>query len=78
MACPDVAPDALLQFGKSSGNGMFAPEDRPVNLHGTVPPGPPDHDRIPLFVPLQHGTRPDTEFPANLGGDRHLTLSRHP
>jgi hypothetical protein len=78
MACPGVPPEALLQFGQPSGGGIFVPEDRPVNLDGTVPPGPPDHDLIPLLVPFQQGTRPDTELPANLGGYRHLTLSRDP
>src|SRR5450756_145709 len=78
MASPDVPQDALLQFAQPSWCGVRVPEELPVNLYGTVPPRSPDHHRVPLFVPFQDRTRPDTEFPANLGGHRYLTLRRHP
>ena len=63
-----MPPDPCLQFDKPSGCGGVGPEDRPVNLHGSEPPGPSDHDRIPLLVPLQEGTRSDAELPANYDG----------
>jgi hypothetical protein len=53
MALPHVPPDAFLQFAEPSWRGRLVPEERPVNLDGTVPPGPPNHHRVPFFVPFQ-------------------------
>jgi hypothetical protein len=73
-----MLPDALLEFAQPSSCGLFLREEGFVYLDGAVPPGPPDHDRLPLFVPFQERTRPDAEFSADFRGDRHLTLRRHP
>ena len=69
-----MLPDALLQFAQTSGCGGLAPEEYPVNLDGAVPPGSPDHHRVPLFVPFQEGPRSDTQFPANFNDGQHGKL----
>ena len=69
MALPGVAPDAFLQFIEDSRFRLARPEQRLVDLLGTVAARTPDDDPFALCFPFQDGTRPDAQLSPHLRRD---------
>jgi hypothetical protein len=75
IAPANVLCDAFFHFL----DGMpfrFSPfENRFVNVFGSKRPGTSNDDLVAI-LPFQDGARANTEFPANVHGDRNLALRR--